>query len=278
LLSLVHFQGVVLTDLLTFGAALGTLWIVRIPKAPPSAEGLASRGSLLSEAAFGWRYLRVRPALMELLLFQAAVNFLLGFIMILGAPMALHFMSEAKLGALLSLGGLGMLLGSLLMAAWGGPKRLILGMLGGQLICGLAALGGGLRPSAILFSACLFVFMFATPLSGACAQAIWQRKIPADIQGKVFSTRRIVGWIGAPVAYLAAGPLADLLLEPLMAPGGALAPSVGRFIGSGSGRGIALLFMAAGALMIVTVVWAAATRLRSLEEDLSDGLTLIENS
>src|SRR6185369_5460538 len=270
LLSQVHFEGVVLIDFLTFFAALVTLWIARIPKAPVSAEGLKARGSLLREAVFGWSYLRARPPLFALLIFQGIANFFLGFIMVLGAPMALHFVSEAKLGVLMSIGGVGMLAGSILMTAWGGPRRLIWGVLCSQVMCGLSAVAGGLRPSPALFAAALFSFLFFSPIVSACSQAIWQKKVPADIQGRVFSVRRVSLWIGLPLACLLAGPLADRVVEPLMAEGGVWAPTIGRVLGVGAGRGIALLFVSVGALMVLATLLASMTALRTLEAKVPD--------
>lgn len=270
LLGLIHLQGVALVDLLTFVAALATLWISRIPRVAPSEEGLRARSTLLREATFGWSYLRARPPLMGLLIFQSVSNFLVGFVMVLGTPMALHYVSEAKLGALLSVGGVGMICGSLLMAAWGGPRRLILGVLAGQFLGGLSALAGAARPSAILFGIGIFLFLFASPISSSCAQAIWQRKVPADIQGKVFAVRRICIWSGPPLAFLLAGPLSDRVFEPLMAEDGLLAPTIGRILGVGEGRGIALMFALAGLSMILATLWAAMTRLVNVEKDVPD--------
>jgi MFS transporter, DHA3 family, macrolide efflux protein len=272
LLGLVRLDGVVLIDFLTFFAALTTLWIARVPPPPPSPAGLRARGTLLAEAAFGAAYVRAAPALLALLVFQALAGFLLGFIMILGAPMALHFVSPAKLGLLLSTGGLGMLAGSLLVGAWGGPRRLVRGVLWGQALCGLSAVAGGLRPSPALFGAAIFCFFFFTPLVSSCSQAIWQRKVPADVQGRVFAMRRMIGWIGVPAACLLAGPLADRVCEPLMAAGGALAPTAGRLLGVGAGRGIALLFVVTGALMVLLSAAAAFTRLRAVEGALPDAM------
>jgi hypothetical protein len=76
-----------------------------------------------------------------------------------------------------------------------------------------------------------------------------------------------------PLALLVAGPLADRVFEPLMRVGGPLAGSVGRLIGTGHGRGIALLFMALGLFMLVTVAVALRTpALRDLEDTLPDVL------
>jgi hypothetical protein len=85
--------------------------------------------------------------------------------------------------------------------------------------------------------------------------------------------RRMIGWSTLPLAYLCAGPLADRVFEPLLAPGGRLAGSVGRLIGVGKGRGIALLLVVLGFFVLLTVLVALRNpRLRRLEEELPDAL------
>jgi DHA3 family macrolide efflux protein-like MFS transporter len=75
------------------------------------------------------------------------------------------------------------------------------------------------------------------------------------------------------LAYAVAGPLADYVFEPLMAPGGLLAENVGQLIGVGHGRGIGLLFMIVGVLTImVTVVAYQYSRLRLVEDELPDAI------
>lgn len=63
----------------------------------------------------------------------------------------------------------------------------------------------------------------------------------------------MIGDSSIPLAYLLAGPLADGVFEPLMRTDGALADSVGRVIGTGEGRGTALVFAVTGALMVLIV-------------------------
>jgi DHA3 family macrolide efflux protein-like MFS transporter len=48
------------------------------------------------------------------------------------------------------------------------------------------------------------------------------------------------------LATLAAGPLADKVLEPAMSAGGKLVPIFGGLVGTGPGAGMALLFVLAG--------------------------------
>jgi hypothetical protein len=68
-----------------------------------------------------------------------------------------------------------------------------------------------------------------------------------------------------------AGPLADEVFEPLMAEGGALASTVGQFIGTGDGRGYALFFLVLAVASVVTSLIALSYEpLRTLEETLPD--------
>ena len=84
------------------------------------------------------------------------------------------------------------------------------------------------------------------PVVNTSSQVLWQTKVPLDMQGRVFSLRRMLASLVSPLAILAAGPLADRVFEPLMAEDGAMADSVGALIGTGEGRGIALLVILSG--------------------------------
>jgi DHA3 family macrolide efflux protein-like MFS transporter len=76
------------------------------------------------------------------------------------------------------------------------------------------------------------------------------------------------------IAYLIAGPLADNVLEPLLAKGGPLAGSIGQIIGTGPGRGIGLLYIVVGIFtVLVTIVAYSYPRLRLIEDELPDAVT-----
>jgi MFS transporter, DHA3 family, macrolide efflux protein len=269
----IGLDGVVLIDVVTFLVAVSTLLVVRVPRPPVSAEGSAARGHLLREAAAGWTYIRLRTGLLTLLVLLAATNFCMGVMQVLVTPMVLAFSSAAVLGRVLSIAGLGMLAGSVLMSIWGGPRRRVAGILVLLLIQGLSLMVGGLRPSAVLIAVAGFVFLFATPLLLGTSQVLWQSKVPPDLQGRVFAMRRMVAWSTLPLAYLVAGPLADRVFEPLLAPDGALAGILGPWIGVGDGRGIGLLYILLGTLVVLTVAVAARfPRLRRLEQELPDAV------
>jgi hypothetical protein len=68
-------------------------------------------------------------------------------------------------------------------------------------------------------------------------------------------------------------PLADYVFGPAMAEGGRLAPVFGGLIGVGQARGMGLMFLLAGVLLLVVTAAAYAyPRLRLIEDELPDVL------
>ncbi len=273
LLGLIQLHGIILLDFGTFFVALITLLFVRIPKIQRQTVGKKESGGLLLEISEGWNYITTRPGLLGLLALVAADNFLIGAVSILVTPLVLSFSSPAVLGTLLSIGGAGMVAGSLFMSSWGGPRRLIDGVLVFNLLAGLSIFGAGWQPSIPLLALCAFLFFFTVPIINGCNQVIWQRKVDHAIQGRVFAFRRAITWFCLPFAYLLAGPLADRVFEPLMTPPGVLANSIGQIIGVGPGRGIGLMFILMGMLTILVAgIGYHFPWLRNVERDLPDAI------
>lgn len=262
---------ILLIDLGSYLIAVTTLLVVRIPRPRAAAPASEAPRGVLHEAWQGWAAIRSRAGLFWMLLLFALLNFILGSVNALAGPMLLSFTSPERLGATLSLAGVGMLIGSVLMSVWGGPKRQIHGVLGWMIPVGLGVAIVGLRPSMPVVVAGFFLAMACVPIVNGCAQAIWQRKVPADLQGRVFATRGMVSMAAMPLAYLISGPLADRVFNPLLAEGGALASSVGGLIGAGPGRGIGLMFVLAGlGTAAASALGYLLPRLRRVEEDLPD--------
>lgn len=271
LLATVGLGAVLLVDAATFAVALATLAVVRFPR-PERAAGDRVSPSLRREMAAGWRYLRERRGLLGLLFIYAGVNFVLAFENVLVIPLIVSFASETSAGAVFSAAGLGMLAGSLAVSAWGGPKEhRIAWIMGGIAACGGAVFTVGLRPWLWLIAGAYVLMSFLLPVVNTSSQVIWQTKVAPGMQGRVFSLRRMLAQIASPLAIILAGPLADHAFEPLLAPAGGLAGSVGRLVGTGPGRGIAFMFLLIG---VGTALLAAAgwlhPRIRNLETEIPD--------
>ncbi len=266
-------RAVLLIDIATYLVALGTLLVVRFPQPEASEEGGKVKGSFWKEAAFGWTYIRSRAGLFGLLITFAIVNFFLNITYVLYTPLILGMTTPDVLGYLNGAGGLGMLLGTLLMSAWGGPRRRIWGIYVAETVMGITTLLFGLRLSIPLIAINNFFFMLAMPISSGCSQAIWQTKVAQDIQGRVFAIRRMIAYSIIPIAYLISGPLAEKLFEPSMAEGGAWVPLFGSLVGVGPGHGIALIFVIGGALYTMIILAILINpHIRRVELELPDAI------
>ncbi len=267
----VGLKAVLLIDFATYLVALTTLLVARFPRLHTKHTEGQTKGSFLKEAVYGWTTIRRMPGLFGLLLVFASLNFFVNLTFSLYTPLILGITTADKLGYLNSIGGLGMLVGTLLMSTWGGPKRRIYGIVAAEMTLGLTTFLFGLRLSIPLLAINNFVFMLAMPISNGCSQAIWQTKVAHAIQGRVFAIRRVLAYSVIPLAYLAAGPLAERVFEPAMAEGGVLAASLGPIIGTGLGHGISLIFTLAGAVyMLGVLVIPLHPRIRRLELEIPD--------
>ena len=277
LYAVVGLKGIILIDFLTYFFAIGALLLVRIPQPKLTTKVIedGEKSSMWRDALFGWKYLQERPGLFGLLWYYAAVNFFLSLAGVLMGPMILSFGSEVELGIGQMMGGAAMLIGGLIMGTWGGPKeRKIWSVIAAIALSSLGYLIAGLKASIYFIAIGNFVIMFFIPISAALSQAVWQIKVPPDIQGRVFSIRAMIAWSIIPLANLVAGPLADKIFEPLMVEGGLLANTViGEMIGSGAGRGIGLVFIISAVFLLITsLIVFTNPRVRNLETEIPDAI------
>lgn len=272
LLASLGLRPILFIDLGTFLFAVVTLFIVTIPQ-PARTSKEEEGNSFMSAVTYGWRYIASYPALLGLLLFFALLNFTFGIGQVLLTPMILRLSNAGILGSILAIGSVGVLVGSIAMSAWGGPKKHIYGVLGFGAIFGITMVFVGIQPLLWLIGLAFFCMMFCLPVVNGCSQAIWQVKVDPSVQGRVFAIRSMIAWSSTPVAYLLAGFLADQVFDPLFVRHGALAGSLGQIIGIGPGRGIGFLFVLLGVISIIAALaWLASPSMRHMESDLPDAI------
>jgi MFS family permease len=267
----VGLEVILAADIFTFLVAIGTLLLVRFPQVAASETGEEGKESFWSEVLFGWRYLISRKGFIRLQIILAGLNFCISVTSPLFTPMILEMAGPDTLGYMSSIIGVGLLLGTLVMSAWGGPKRHIFGTFAFESLFGLSILLTGVTEWIVLIVAARFLGMFALPLANGNTQAIWLSKVPQDIQGRVFSARRMISFSIIPLAYLLAGPLSEGVFIPALDDGGALVNSVGRWFGTGPDRGMGLMFVVFGVLYLLLCLAILLNKhVRRLELDLPD--------
>ncbi len=274
LLSVAAIENILLIDVMSFTAAILALLVVHIPQPEVSAEGQAGQGSLLSEAVYGFRYIKARPSLLGLQLVFTGLNFVAAFSLPLMTPLILARTGkdELILATVQSIGAVGGVLGGMVLSVWGGPQRRIHGVLGGMILVSLLGqIPLGISRTIFLWAFGAFMEAFILPFLNGSNQAIWQAKVPPDLQGRVFSVRRFIAQFSFPVGLALAGPLADQIFEPAMRPNGNLAEMFGWLVGTGAGAGMGLMFVIFGVLGVgVGIVGYAFPHIRNVETIMPD--------
>ena len=268
----IGFSGIIMIDFVTFFFAVGALLFVRIPQPEQTQEHKDK--NVWQDIVFGWNYLRERQGLFGLLIYYAMVNFLLNWSAVLLIPMVLSRFTADVLGVIQTVMGVGMLVGSIIMSAWGGARKRVPAAIGFILLGVTGFVIAGLQPNPFLIGAGIFLLMFSVPLASGNSQVVFQTKIPQEIQGRSFAVRSAITQSMMPLAFITAGPLADKFFEPLLKDGGALANTfVGQILGTGTGRGIGLMFILSGLVGILVSVFVYLNpRIRNLEDELPDAL------
>ncbi len=278
LLGFVGLKGILIIDVVTFVLAIGTLIFIHIPDPPRTAEGQAGEGSFWSETAYGFKYIWKRPSLLGLQLVFMSGNFVGSLAFTAMAAMVLFRTDQnAQIFSwVASAGAIGGVVGGLIMSAWGGPKRKVHGVLLGWAASGIfGTVLFGVGQTWPIWAASVFIGSAIIPILNGSNQAIWQAKVAPDVQGRVFSIRRLIAWVMSPLAQLIVIPLTDNWLEPAMRDDGSLVNTFDWLVGRGPGAGIALMFVAVG--IIATIIGLSGylfPAIRNAEELLPDHDTM----
>jgi MFS family permease len=211
---------VIAIDAVTFLLCAVVLLIVHIPS--PTRSDLSARGpskpSLWGDVREGARYIWQRPPLLWLVVTFAVANLAsapTGIIVPLLVKFNLAsdwkargYTFETALALLSVASGLGGLLGGVLMSTWGGLRQYrVYGVVIPMVLAGMLQVVYGLSPFVLLSAAAAFFGAAMHPVLNAHSQAIWQSHTPRELQGRVFSIRRLIAWSVLPISTAATGAL-----------------------------------------------------------------------
>jgi DHA3 family multidrug efflux protein-like MFS transporter len=261
---LVAFGG--MTAVLVLALTVLVLSVVHLTMVEAPEDRAASPAGGTDDAAGGsgvdlrgtLRLVRGVPGLLPLILFSCLNNFLGGAFMALMDPYGLSMMSVQAWGLLW--GGLSALVivGGLLVARIGLGSRPIR-----VLLLANAAMWAGtmlfpLASSVLTLTVAMAVFMLLMPFAEAAEQTVLQRVVPYERQGRVFGFAQSVEQAASPLTAFLMAPLTEFVVIPFMTDGGG-ARAIGGWFGTGSARGIALVFVVTGFVGLVVVLAALAS-------------------
>lgn len=266
----VGLKMVLIIDLLTFAVSFILLALAKFPLIQV-ARGWSFWRTPLRDMASAIHFYRTHLGLAQIYAWLAMAGFLAGMVTVLVTPLVLHIKNPQALAYITSSAGLGVLLGGLTMAIWGGPKRWDSRLLGLSLLEGLAVMLAGYFTHTVVLCVAAFLVMFSNSLLQACVMTVWRRKVPINQQGSVLALQKSIELSLIPLSALIGGALAQYWFEPALLPNGAWAASLGPWFGIGQGRGTGVLFVSIGGLLVLLCVAALFGRkMRNIEADVPD--------
>ncbi|GAT73727.1 multidrug resistance protein [Microbacterium sp. HM58-2] len=232
------------------------LLFIRIPEGTPQPDPNASsaldfRGSVTA--------IRLAPGLFALIIFSTFNNLIGGVYMALMDPYGLTLFDAQMWGFALAFASTGFLIGGGLVAKFGlgaKPMRTLL-----IIVMAMGVLGAVfmIREWWPLFVIGMWMYMALVPPAEAAEQTIIQKVVPFDRQGRVFGVAAAMEAAAAPITAFLIAPIAEFLIIPFMrSPEGDA--QWGWLLGEGQARGIALICLFAGLIMVVAGGLAFFTR------------------
>lgn len=199
--------------------------------------------------------IRAIPGLLALILFSTFNNFIGGVYMALMDPYGLTLFSVEMWGIMLGITSTGFIIGGILVAKFGLGKKPLKTLLIFNILIGLIGSMFAIRELWLLYVAGIFLYMTLIPAIESAEQTIIQRVVPFKRQGRVFGFAQSLEAAAAPITAFVIGPLAQFLIIPYAASSEGRA-NLGWLLGEGEARGIALIFLITGIVVILAAVLA----------------------
>jgi amino acid adenylation domain-containing protein len=242
MLASIGLVGILTVEVVAYLVAIAVLLAVRFP----ATMATRRRESVPQEIRNGFEYFWRRPGLRAMLLFFVATNLFLAIVLVLVSPLVLTIGDVHDAARVATAATAGAVVAGLLMALWGGPVRWRMrGLLVSAAAYGLCAVVVGLLPDLTLIAFGAIGMSFTLVIVNGIWLTIIHTKVPHRFHARVIALNQMVAQSVVSAGFIVA-PLAGAWLEPMMLPGGDLAGSVGALVGTGPGRGIALLYLVCG--------------------------------
>lgn len=263
LLTVSDIKLLLVIDILTFFVTVVSTFVVR--------RGLASKvnedkTTFREQFKVGLKAIAEKKGIMFLIVIASVMTFFIGFIQTLSTPMVLSFSDSSTLGVVETICASGMLVSSVLIGLIGFKKGYVKMLYLSLLMAGVFMMVFGLRENIVLICIAGFLFFTMLPFANTGIDYLVRTNIDNSVQGRAWGLIGIISQLGYVFAYAFCGVLSDYVFEPLLASDGLLANSVGKITGVGDGRGIGLLIIIAGFMLIITsVILAMNKSVKSLE-------------
>ena len=214
LLTYLPLGVILMVDVVTAAIGIGVTALIRIPRLVVEPvgrpEGVKGYARHVGEALrFGWQIPAFRRVVGLMVLLLTVVipyaQMTPVFVVRLYGP------EQWMLAAVEILFSVGMVVGGVAMAAWGGVRNRMTMVMAGAGAIALATLVMGFMPSIWLFVVLMFIGGLALPVMNTPALTALQEIVPEAMMGRMISILTFLNVICAPIGMAIVGPLADHL-------------------------------------------------------------------
>ena len=252
LLTVTNTETILIIDISTFFVTVLTVMFVK--RNLQVIKKKQEKHHFLKSLVEGWYAVKENGFVMYLIMIISLVTFFIGFVQTLLTPMMLSLTDVKMLGIIQSFSSIGLIISSLIIGIF-----VISTKYTKQLVIGLGFAGYfismmGLTTNIYFIGGAIFLLFAALPFVNTSAEVLIRKTIENEKQGRAWGIIGIISQLGYVVAYSISGLLADNVFNPLLVEGGALASTIGRVIGTGQGRGIGLLFIISGMMVVLLAV------------------------
>jgi MFS transporter, DHA3 family, multidrug efflux protein len=205
------------------------------------------------------RVIHLVPGLFALIFFNTFNNFLGGVFMSLMDAYGLSLVSVQVWGILWGFLSLGFIVGGLVIAKKGLGKSPLRTLFLANIVMWIIAIFFTIQASIVLLTIGLFIYLCLIPVVEASEQTILQTVIPPERQGRVFGFAQSIEQAASPLTAFTIGPIAQFIFIPFMTTGAGV-DLIGTWFGTGTDRGIALLFIVTGLIGLLVTLMAMRSR------------------
>lgn len=241
---------ILLIDLGSFAIAfLVLLILIVIPQDTPSGD---RQKSVFAGCREGLAFLWNEKGILMIVLTMALLNFFsrLTYENIL-SPMLLSRSGDNSmvLGFVNAVMGVGGIVGGLIVSAGKlskNPVKMI--YISAALSFGFGDLLMGLGRNAFVWGIAGLAATLPIAFINAGQNVILYKKVPTEMQGRIFAVRNAIQYSTIPLGILLGGFLADYVFEPYLAGSAYPALVLHKLVGTGAGSGMAVMFLCTGVL------------------------------
>lgn len=240
-ISILPLHGVMMIDGVTAVFAIAPLLFIRLPATKTESPG--KRVGILKSMREGLAYVRSVRGLTLFIGAFALTNFISNPAYRLMPLLVTQHFGEGAFGyaSISSAWGIGIIVGGLVISAWGGFRRRVATVILGAVIQGLGTVLVGAAPQWAILLAIFGMGLggLGNSMTNAPISAMFQSSVPDHLRGRFFSVFGTIMMIAQPFSFAVAGPVAEAIgvrtwilsvgiLQVLILAGLLLFPSVRR--------------------------------------------------